>query len=273
MKTLQKITSRDNQNVKFAKRVRDGNEKGSIFIEGRRLVSEAALADIEPTHLFAATSFIEKEGFRDLMDRFSQTGAQIFELADDILNSISDTNTPQGIVLIAKRPELGFKAFSDAVLKDGRKLPLVAYLFEVNNPANLGAVARAAEAAGASGLITSPGSADAFSPKALRGSMGSIFRLPVWSDAAVDDVLSWCRESGFVTSGTSLEGSISYLDIDWRQPRMLMFGSEGHGIPSVVTQKLGELVHIPMDGDVESLNLAVSAGIILFEARRQFNLK
>lgn len=269
MKSFQKITSRDNQNLKFARRVRDGKEEGSIFIEGRRLAEESVAAGIQPTHLFAASHFVEKDGFGDLLRELDETAVQVFELTDDIFDSISDTENPQGIILLADRPVSPSDDLALELEFGKAKLPIVIYLYRINNPANLGAVARAAEAAGAVGLITSPGSADPYSAKSLRGSMGSLFRLPVWQDVTVEEAIAWCNASGFATAGTSLEGSKSYLDLDWRKPRMLMFGSEGHGIPADVSELLNELVHIPMEQSVESLNLAVSAGVILFEARRQ----
>lgn len=271
MKSFQKIASRDNRNVKFAKRVRDGKEAGSIFVEGRRLAEESVAAGLRYTHLYVSTHFLEKGSGEDILQELAATGMPCFELSDDIFDTISDTENPQGIILIADRPISANENLLQAINSGVATLPVVVYLYRINNPSNLGAVARAADAAGAAALITSPGSADPFSSKSLRGSMGSLFRLPVWQDVTVEDAISWCNASGLTTSGTSLHGSRSYLDVDWKRPRMLMFGSEGHGIPADVSDSLDELIHIPMKQEVESLNLAVSAGIILFEARRQIS--
>ena len=143
------------------------------------------------------------------------------------------------------------------------------FLKEINNPSNLGAIVRTAEAAGAIGVIVSKGSADVFSPKALRSAMGSSFRLPVWENAEFSEVLGWAKVHDLVTVAADILGTSSYTDIDWRIPSLLIFGSEAHGLGELELAAIDKTVLIPMENGVESLNLAVSAGIILFEARRQ----
>lgn len=266
--SFQKITSRDNQYIKFVKRVRDGRERDKIFIEGVRLAEEAAISGIEAEMVFAVPECIERLGSDGLIDKLGAVTA-IFEVSESVLNAISDTKSPQGIVLIADRPGSGADVIRDRWAAKASDIPLAVYLVGVSNPSNLGAVIRSAEAAGIAGVIISPGSADPFSSKSIRGSMGSAFRLPIWDQANVADVAKWCSENGISKAGTVLDGSRSYVDVDWSVPRLLAFGSEGHGLPSDVTDILDELVQIPMRSPVESLNLAVSCGIILFEARRQ----
>ena len=139
----------------------------------------------------------------------------------------------------------------------------------VNDPSNLGAVIRTAEAAGARGVIIAKGSADPFSPRSLRASMGSAFRMPIWSDAEVTKVLEWAREHQTIITATAADDGISYLKVDWTRPRIVVFGSEAHGVGKTLLSAADEKVRIPIVNDVESLNLAVSAGVLLFEARRQ----
>jgi TrmH family RNA methyltransferase len=101
--------------------------------------------------------------------------------------------------------------------------------------------------------------------------MGSAFRLSIWARAEIVDVVDWARANRFSLAGAVLDGEKIYSDIDWKQPRLLVMGSEAHGIPPNVANVLDEKIKIPMASEVESLNLAVAAAVIMFEARRQVN--
>jgi TrmH family RNA methyltransferase len=146
---------------------------------------------------------------------------------------------------------------------------IVVYLNKINNPSNLGAVMRTAEAAGATGIITSPGSVDAFSPKSLRASMGSAFRLPIVQNIPLIDAHHWAKENGMTCVAADISGGISYTAVDWNGPKLLVLGSEAHGLSDKDLNLIDEKIVIPMHAGVESLNLAVSAAVILFEAARQ----
>ena len=266
---IRKIESRDNPQLKLARKVRDGNEREFIFVEGRRLAEEAVRSDV-----FVQSCFIEEDYERgsrqaELLASVSKITNEIFEVNERLLKSISDTDSTQGIVLICRRPNTDRQKFEREVLARNGALPLVVMLSEINNPSNLGAVIRTAEAAGVAGVIIGPNSADVHSAKALRGAMGSTFRMPIWSGASKDDVLAWASEQDFSTVGTSAEAKETYSDIDWTGQRLLIMGSEAHGLDPDFAGKLDQIVRIPMNGDVESLNLAVATGVILFEAKRQ----
>ncbi len=264
------ITSRDNHRLKAVREVRDGKIAGLIFIEGRRLVSEAVNSGLEIETAVISSSLASDDGYvAEFADLF-QGGSKVIQVSDKLFQSISDTRTPQGIAVTARRPNLGRSAIESRLISDtGLGVPAVVYLHEISNPANLGAVSRTVEAAGAIGIITSAGSADAFAPNALRGSMGSSFRTPIWEKQDPDVVLSWAKDRGLRTLGAAGGSTRSYLELDWTKPSLLVLGSEGHGIPLDLSEKLDELFQIPMGPTVESLNLAVSCGITLYEARRQ----
>ena len=119
------------------------------------------------------------------------------------------------------------------------------------------------------GVIVSPKSADTFSAKAVRASMGAIFRIPVWENADIDQALDWAAMNEFIVTASDVSATTTYSEIDWKLPRLVIFGSEAHGLNSFELEKSKEKIVIPMENGVESLNLAVSAGIILFEAKRQ----
>ncbi|CAN5717826.1 RNA methyltransferase [soil metagenome] len=265
------ITSKDNQRLKAIREVRDGKIAGLIFVEGRRLVSEAINSGIEIEAAVISSTFATEDGVAAAeLTKFLGVGNSVIEISDKLFRSISDTRAPQGIAITAHRPSLGREAIEARFTMDAdQKVPAVVYLHEINNPANLGAIVRTVESAGAIGIITSAGSADAFAPNALRGSMGSAFRTPIWEKAEPDAVLAWARQKGLKSFGAVGGTQRSYLEIEWNLPSLIVFGSEGHGLPEGLRGELDELFEIPMHSTVESLNLAVSCGITLYEARRQ----
>lgn len=237
-----------------ARRVRDGRDKFRIFIEGRRLAEEAVRSGLKITECFLSQEFEDA-------NLVTSIKAPTFRVPEKIFKTVADTDSPQGIILVAERP-----AQKDAVKVE---LPITLFMSEVNNPSNLGAILRTAEAAGVGNVILSKGSTDPFAPKALRASMGSAFRLAIVEGANIDDAVAVAHRQGSIATGASLDGEVSYLDIDWSRPRLLVFGSEAHGLSDEERSHLDETVRIPMTSDIDSLNLAVSAGVILFEARRQ----
>lgn len=249
----QAIESRDNSKLKLARGVRDGRESSLIFVEGTRLVEEALSSNVNCRFLLASTAYD---------NRFDKL-PELYRVEAAIFSSIADTENSQGIIAIAERPKHSLEHSPGG---------LVVLLHRVNNPSNLGAVVRTSEAAGAVGLITTNGAADAFSPKALRASMGSAFRLPIVERIGFGDAIEWARSHGLVTIAADNAGFVNYTDIDWTVPRLVVFGSEAHGLGERELELIDEKIVIPMENEVESLNLAVSSGIVLFEAKRQRDL-
>jgi TrmH family RNA methyltransferase len=267
---IQKITSLDNNHIKFVRRVRDGMENENIFVEGLRLSREAISSDLDVELAVIESGFVAKKSEAELLESIHGTANEIIEVSPTILSKIADTKSPQGVVLICGRPQSGRQSFDERVTTRKRSsMPLVVFLSEINNPANLGAVIRTSEAAEAAGVIIGNNSADAFSPKALRGAMGSAFRVPIWSNASILDALDWANRNQFRTAGAMIDGTKEYTQLDWKMPSMIAFGSEAHGIPEELSANLDYAFRIPIDPKVESLNIAVAAGVVLFEARRQ----
>lgn len=254
-----KITSRDNNKLKSVRKIRDGKVEDFIFIEGVRLVEEALKSNLKLSEVFISESFSANEYFLKRLESL-----QIFTIPDKIFDSIADTKSSQGIVLIAKKPNNN-KFLLDA---DNQK-SLVILLHEINNPSNLGAILRTAEAFGVAGIITTRNSANVFSSKSLRGSMGASFRLPVWENADFDEVLDWAKLNKLKTISADINAEKSLTEINWNEKYLLVFGSEAHGLTVLEREKIDESVYIPMENNVESLNLAVACGIILFEAKRK----
>ncbi len=264
-----KITSRANQKLKIARKVRDGRIKDLIFVEGLRLAEEVLRSKLMVEEVFLAENFDQNKRSAQLLSVFQQKNISINEVSGQIFQSIADTQTPQGIILICRKPptdKLNFEA-EFSLGKD--QLPIVILLHQINNPANLGAILRSGEAVDLAGIIISKNSADVFSPKSLRASMGAGFRLNIWTNADFEEVLTWAREKNLISTAADINADKNYTEIDWRKPRLLIFGSEAQGLSAEEFREIDEHLIIPMENGVESLNLAVSGGIILFEARRQ----
>jgi TrmH family RNA methyltransferase len=262
-----KITSRDNQKIKLARRTRDGKDKDSIFVEGARLAEEALRSNLNISDIFFTASFAESERGKAFLQRAGKFN--LSEVSENVFDSLSDTKHSQGVVVISAKPETGEKILESGLQKETRKFPLIVLLHQINNPSNLGAILRTSEAAGVSGVILTENSADVFSPKALRGAMGASLRLSIWTNAEFFEALEWAKQKKLISICADVSAEKSYTEIVWKQPRLLIFGSEANGLSAQEREKIDESLIIPMENDVESLNLAVACGVILFEAKRQ----
>lgn len=267
---MQKITSRDNQKLKRARKVRDGKEKEAIFVEGVRLAEEALRSDLKIFDCLVSESFSRDEQNQLFLENFSAGKTNFSEIPDKIFNSLSDTKTSQGIILIAEKPETGKEKINKILSEDFTEFPFLVLLHQINNPSNLGAILRTCEAVNVKGLITTKNSADVFSPKSVRAAMGAVFRLNFWTGTEFEEVLLWARENNLTGVCADINAKKTFREYDWKKPTLLIFGSEAHGLTENERAKVQEGIFIPMENQVESLNLAVSCGIILFEARRHW---
>ena len=188
-------------------------------------------------------------------------------VSEKLLESVSYTKTPQGIIVLAQRPASSEERLTASLNANS----LLVVLHQINNPVNVGAILRTAEAAGASGVITTRNTSDPYSPKSLRGAMGSAFRLPIWTGPDYSEMIAWCRQRGLATVCADVEASVSYTQLDWTKPSALLLGPESTGFTDEELAEANQRVSIPMKGAAESLNVSVAAGILLFEAARQRN--
>ena len=256
------ISSRDNSLLRRAREVRDGKIDNLIFVEGLRLCEEALSSKLEIESVIYADHIARKDRAASLIQNLNSLAKASAEVSAKLLESISYTKTPQGIVVLAARPTNDESSFAAKQPKS----PLLVVLNQINNPVNLGAIVRTAEAAGATGIIATANTADPFSPKALRGAMGSAFRLPVWTGPAFTEAISWCRARKIQTVAADLSGATAYTEVDWRKPSALIVGRESTGLSPDEVAATDAAVRIPMHGAAESLNVAVATGVILFEA-------
>lgn len=259
------ITSRDNALARRARAIREGRIEGQIFIEGWRLSLEAARAALPIDKVICTERFAHDERGQTLFPLLGKARDRLALVSEGVFSSLSDTKSPQGVIMLASRPHTGRAALE----QKSAEPPLVVIMHQLNNPSNTGAILRTAEAAGTTGAATTAETTDLFSPKALRGAMGSSFRLPLWVGASFEELLNWCKRHGIRSVGSDLRATRTYTEIDWLRPSALIIGTESTGLSEAEAAMLDERVRIPMRAPVESLNAAVASSVILYEAARQ----
>jgi TrmH family RNA methyltransferase len=262
--TAEVITSRKNPLVQRARAVREGREQGFVFVEGVRLCEEAVSAALDfDAALYTPALARDARGAR-LLENLRRRAGRVLAADEGVLDFVSDTKTAPGVVALARRPRTG-----PDVIERSDATPLVVVMHRANNPSNAGAMLRVAEAAGATAAAATAGSADLLSPKALRGSMGSAFRLPLWTGARLEEVLEWCAARGIRAVAAAASAAAAHTEVDWTTPRAVLVGPEAGGLSDEEAAAAAERVRIPMRPPVESLNVAVALGVILYEAARQ----
>ena len=262
--TKETITSRKNPLVQRARAARDGRERGLVFAEGVRLCEEALRAGVGLELVLHTRDLSADERGRRLLQSLRDDCPAVHPVAEDVLDSVSDTKTPQGVVALARRPETGRE-----VVESVTGVPLVVIIHRANNPSNAGAMLRVAEAAGASAVIMTKGSTDPLSAKSLRGSMGSAFRLALWTGPTLEEALEWCNERGVRTYATAAGAASAHTEVDWTRPSAVVMGPEAGGLSPEEARAADAAVSIPMREPVESLNVAVALAVVLYEAARQ----
>jgi TrmH family RNA methyltransferase len=286
MERMERVTSRQNAVVK---RFRDlarapraaapvargtpchGGDAGEILLDGEHLVQEALACDV-PVELAAFSdrqaSSVASPLWRLATDVRTQGGRAIL-VSDQVLAAISPVQHPSGVVAIARARATDMRAVFSALTSTGPQLPLAVVLAGLQDPGNVGAIVRAAAAFGAAGVVAVEGSANPFGWKALRGAMGGTFRLPVAARGTAADAVAAAINHGVRIVAAAPRGGTPLPHVDFRQPTAIVLGGEGGGIPDAIAAAAQELVSIPMRAPVESLNVAVAAALLLYEASRQ----
>jgi TrmH family RNA methyltransferase len=259
------IRSRSNAVVRRFRALKERSAADLALLEGTKLLEEALAAGAIVTEVAASPRAGRGARGRALLQALERRGVPVRFMDEDVLGSVSEAETSQGLLALARRP-----AFAEEALFGAHPLLLVAV--GIQNPGNVGALLRAAEAAGASGAYLAEGCADPFSWKALRGSMGSAFRLPHRRRVDARETLRRLEARGVATVAAVASAEARYDEADLVRPVALVVGSEGSGLDEGLAAAASARVAIPMRGGVESLNVAVAAGILLFEAARQRRL-
>ena len=250
------ITSISNERVKFARSLRGRRarrEAGAFVIEGVRLVEEAARAGVEMLLVLYDPVALSGDPRAEALLAALPPRA-LLEVAPHVLRAAANTMTPQGIVTVVPLPPPPRSV-------TGR---LLLVLDGLQDPGNLGTIMRSADASGVRTVITVAGTVDPFSPKVVRAAMGAHFRLALWADRTWSEING--LTAGYVRLVAATADGRPYDEIDWLRPSALIVGSEAEGVSDEAEAMAHGRVTIPMAGPTESLNAAVAASIILFEA-------
>ena len=254
------IGSVSNPKVKSAVKLRDNakerKQTGTFFLEGLRLCRDAARCGIFAETVFFTPEF--KEKFGDAFLEITEKAKNSYSVSDEVMRKLSDTVNPQGVVSICAIPKF------DKLDNNG----LYLVLEKTADPANLGAIARSAEAFGVKGIYISSESCDPYSPKSLRAGMGALLRLPI---IVCSDILETCKE--LKNSGATLYASVvsgDAIDVKTVTPEkysLLLIGNEANGLSKEIID-ISKKVTIKMQGRAESLNASAAAAVLIWEFSR-----
>ncbi|MBQ6777988.1 MAG: RNA methyltransferase [Acidaminococcaceae bacterium] len=292
---MELITSVNNQRVKEVanlKQKKYRTESGTFFAEGLRAVQEAVqYADV--TELFytkagrldevlkaagnVPADTKEKSGNMNNVNHNNAgtakkrneaaNGIRMYQVDEKVMAKLSDTKAPQGVLAVIRTPEQNLRQLRPGTASDNNAPVII--LDRVQDPGNLGTIIRTADAVGALGLILLEGCVDAYSPKVVRASMGSLFHLPVVQDVTAEEALTWCYRNGYEPAATALKNAQNVYKADISKKMAFLFGNEANGVAEELQAAAETRLFIPMTGLAESMNVAMAAGIILFEGLRQ----
>lgn len=258
------ITSGSNAKVKqvvqWQTKSKERRDAGIFLTEGFKLFQEAPEENVREVYL-TEDALVKLESDAVLKEKLRNTGYEI--VSGDIFQKMSDTKTPQGILCVVRRSEYTLQQLLDT------PAPLLVVLESLQDPGNLGTILRAGEGAGITGVILGKETVDIFNPKTIRATMGSIFRVPFVYAEDLSQTIMTIQSRGVRTYAAHLSGKSLYDGFSFLGGTAFLIGNEGNGLSPEITKMADELLRIPMEGRVESLNAAVAASLLIYEVHRQ----
>ena len=256
------LTGLQNPVVKAAaelKQKKYRTQNGLYLAEGLRTAEEAVAYKAVETLFYVAT---DDDRTMRLLEDAALQNIKLVCVNENVMKKIADTETPQGIIAVCKirQPKL------EDLLASGKMLLV---LDRVGDPGNIGTMLRTADAAGIGGLVLLKGCADIYAPKTVRSSMGSLFHIPVLSGVSEQEFVSAAKKAGYDLLVTCLDGADNLYKADLSGRIAFVMGNEAGGVSETLLEKADKRVYIPMAGRAESLNVAMAAGIVMFEALRR----
>jgi TrmH family RNA methyltransferase len=259
------ISSRDNRAVKFLASLSEPKvrKKERVFlIEGVKMVEEALRDKLGVKQVIASPSLTQHHG-KGVIRLAEGRGVDILWISDRLMGGVAESRTPQPVMAVVEMREHG----EEALIAHSSGLIVIAH--QLQDPGNLGTIIRTAEAVGAAGVAITRNSVDPHNPKTVRASMGSILRMPVVKIADAQGFLGKCKKAGFQAAAMALQGDRNLFDADMTKPTAVMFGQEGSGLQGSLLESVDLRLRIPMAKTIDSLNVATSAAVVLYEALRQ----
>ena len=245
-------------NLKKKKKARD--EERVFLVEGIRMFREVPTDQLE--EVYVSESFYKKE--KDTVEAVLQgTGIRPEELSDTVYAYASDTKTPQGVLCVVRQMEYPLEKVITG------QCPMIMVLEHLQDPGNLGTILRTAEGAGVTGIVMDRECVDIYNPKTIRSTMGSIYRMPFCYVEDLKAAIGSLKEAVIGVYAAHLDGRHDYDEEDYGRPCAFLIGNEGNGLSQETAELADIYIKIPMEGQVESLNAAIAASVLMFEAGRQ----
>ncbi len=243
---------------------RKGREQaGAFFVEGIQAVWQAVDAGAVIETLVVAPDLLTSAAAREMIARQHAARTPVAEVSASLYERIAMRENPSGLAAIVR---IVFHSLESLIVTPAS---LFVALHEISNPGNLGTILRTVDAVGGNGVILIGDGTDPYHPNAVRASVGTLFRLPVVPVRQIEDALAWSRASGVSIVTTSARAAHAHWQVEYPSPVLMLFGNEGRGLPPEIVARGDLSVRIPMHGSASSLNLAVAAGVLLYEALRQ----
>lgn len=263
---MKNIESRENKIIKRIKalQIKKNRDKEQVFIaEGLRFVNHIPLNQEVELYLISEKFLSEIEKNSDI-SKYEER-ADVYVVNDKIFQNVSDTENPQGILAICKQKVYNL----DDIINDYKENPFYIIMEDLQDPANVGTILRTADACGVDGVFLTKGCVDIYNPKVLRGTMGSLFNVPVVKNLDLYEIVSKMKEKNINTYAMHLKGEEYPYSMNFKESCCFIVGNEARGLTDKCANMCDKLVKLPMLGGAESLNASIASGVMLYEVVRQ----
>ena len=259
------ITSTSNPRIRqliaLQEKAKKRREENCFLAEGIKMLREAPKSWIREIYLTNEALYKLQKEEAETFQKINRTGYEL--LSDEVMKRASDTQTPQGVITVLDRPSYE----PDELLADSEGTFLL--LENLQDPGNLGTIVRTGEGAGVRGIIMTADTVDIFNPKTIRSTMGSVYRVPFIYVETLTEVVEKMKEKNIPVYAAHLKGQKNYYEFDYRKGCAFLIGNEGNGLKKETADLADDYLKIPMQGQVESLNAAIAASVLMYEAYRQ----
>ena len=259
------ITSTSNPRVRqlvlWQEKAKKRREDNVFLAEGIKMLREAPKDWIKEVYLTEEVLQRLRKEDGEVLTKIENTGYEL--LSDEVMKKVSDTQTPQGALVVLSRPSYTL----EDIVGNGEGTFMV--LENLQDPGNLGTIIRTGEGAGIRGVIMSQDTVDIYNPKTIRATMGSVYRVPFIYVETLSNNICYLKEKGVRTYAAHLKGKKQYYEFSYAGGTAFLIGNEGNGLKKETADLADEYLRIPMEGQVESLNAAIAATILMYEAYRQ----
>ncbi|MDD6492538.1 MAG: RNA methyltransferase [Firmicutes bacterium] len=274
------ITSLSNGKIKHLITLRDKgrarNKEGLFLAEGLKMFEEAPVGQLKEIYV-SEVLWQELEKATDenrtwkKLNECRKQGTFVEQLSEEVFKKVSDTQTPQGILFVMEQLSYNLEILVKHALErqaEGGRMPLFLLLEDVQDPGNLGTMIRTGEGAGVDGVIMSRGTVDIYNPKTIRSTMGSLYRVPFLYVENLGAAITILQQSGIRVYAAHLEGKQYFDELSYEGGSAFLIGNEGNGLRRETADMADTYLKIPMEGKLESLNAAVAAALLLYQAAR-----